>query len=136
MSHYQFRFPQSLMGHIVDHALETPEIEVCGLIAARMSEVSSVYRIPNVAKDQTISFFMEPQAQIAALKTMRKYGEHLCGIYHSHPASDPLPSKKDLEEAAYPHTLYLIVSLKNGKPELGSFLFDGKGFRTVELQIV
>ncbi len=122
-----------------NHALETPDEEVCGLLATHMAIEEqlpvSLYRIPNIAVDPATSFFMQPQSQISALKTMREHGEHLCGIYHSHPRSEALPSNQDLQEAAYPGTAYFIISLMNGEPVLGSFLFTGDSFEKVELQI-
>ena len=132
-----FKLPQVLKNHMLEHALETPDTEVCGLLAGIRSDQTSLYRIPNIAEHPSSSFFMEPQAQIAALKTMRQHGESLSGIYHSHPTSTALPSPKDLQEAAYPGTAYLIVSLlRPAEPEIGSFLFDGVAFQKLDLDIV
>ncbi len=131
-----FNLPQFLKDHILDHALETPEIEVCGLLAAKGLEPVSLYRIPNIASDPSTTFYMEPQSQIAALKVIRESGEELCGIYHSHPTSEALPSSRDLQQAAYPGTAYLIVSLMNSEPEIGSFIFDGHVFHDLTLDIV
>ncbi len=130
-----FKLPHTLKIHMLEHVLETPEIEVCGLLAAKSSEPTSLYRIPNIAEDPSTTFFMEPQAQIAALKAMRQHGEHLNGIYHSHPISEALPSSKDLQNAAYPGTAYFIISLMNSEPEIGSFMFDGESFQEMELEI-
>lgn len=135
-----FKLPQQLKKHMFDHALETPDQEVCGLLATHMTIEDqlpvSLYRIPNIAVEPATSFYMQPQSQIAALKTMREHGEHLCGIYHSHPRSEALPSEQDLQEAAYPGTAYFIISLKNDEPELGSFLFTGDAFEKIELNII
>ena len=131
-----FKLPQALKDHMLDHALETPEVEVCGLLAAKGLDPVSLYRIPNIATDPSTTFYMEPQAQIAALKVMRESGEKLCGIYHSHPNSEALPSDRDLQQAAYPDTAYLIVSLMNSEPEIGSFIFDGNTFHDLTLNIV
>ncbi len=130
-----FRLPQTLRNHMLDHVLETPEIEACGLLSAKGSETVSLYRIPNIATDPSTTFYMEPQAQIAALKTMRQHGEQLCGIYHSHPNSEALPSDRDLRQAAYPGTAYLIISLMKAEPEIGSFMFDGEAFHDLKLEI-
>ncbi len=131
-----FKLPQALRNHMLDHALETPKIEVCGLLAAKGSEPVSQYRIPNIASDPSTTFYMDPQAQISALKVIRESGEELCGIYHSHPNSEALPSDRDRQQAAYPGTAYLIVSLMNSEPEIGSFIFDGNVFHDLTLEIV
>ena len=131
-----FKLPLTLKNHMLDHALETPEIEVCGLLAGKSLEPVSLYRIPNIALDPATTFYMEPQAQVAALKIMRESGEELCGIYHSHPTSEPFPSRRDLQQAAYPGAAYLIVSLMNSKPDIGTFIFDGEVFHELALEIV
>ena len=131
-----FKLPQALKDHMLDHALETPEVEVCGLLATKGVEPVSLYRVPNIAADPSTTFYMDPQAQIAALKVMRESGEELCGIYHSHPNSEALPSSRDRQQAAYPGTAYLIVSLMNAEPEIGSFIFDGNAFHDLALDIV
>ncbi|HEY9148296.1 MAG TPA: M67 family metallopeptidase, partial [Gammaproteobacteria bacterium] len=56
-------------------------------------------------------FAMDPQQQIDAMRHMREGGEELFAIYHSHPHAPPEPSRRDLQEAAYPEALYLIISL-------------------------
>lgn len=121
---------------MLNHALETPDIEVCGLLAGNMSEATSLYRIPNIATDPSTTFSMEPQAQIAALRDMRQHKEHLWAIYHSHPSSEALPSEKDLQEAAYPGTAYFIVSLMDDEPEIGSFIFTGNSLDKFDLEII
>ncbi len=130
-----FILPQVLKQHMLDHVLETPEVEVCGLLAGNTSGLTSLYRIPNIADDPTTTFYMQPQAQIAALQTMRQSGEQLCGIYHSHPNSGASPSNKDREQAAYPGTAYFIVSLMSPEPVIGSFMFDGEIFQDLEIEI-
>lgn len=131
-----FKLPRVLKDHIIDHALTTPTVEVCGLLANNGGAVCSVYPIPNIAEQPATSFYMEPHAQIAALKTMRQQREKLCAIYHSHPNSEAWPSDRDLKLAAYPGTAYLIVSLKNTEPEINAFMFDGKIFSPITLEII
>lgn len=129
-----FILPQTLKQHMLDHVLETPELEVCGLLAGNSSGLTSLYRIPNIAEDPVTTFYMQPQAQIATLKIMRQSGEQLSGIYHSHPNSEALPSNKDLQQATYPGTAYLIVSLMELEPVIRSFMFDGEMFQDLKLE--
>jgi proteasome lid subunit RPN8/RPN11 len=124
----QVNLPRSLVTKILSHAQHTPESEVCGLIGARDGVPEAVYPITNVADTPQSLFAMDPAAQIEAMRQMRLSGEELFAIYHSHPHAPAQPSRRDLEEAAYPQALYLIVSLNTkGVLEMQGFrLHDGR----------
>jgi proteasome lid subunit RPN8/RPN11 len=124
----QVTLPISLVNKILTHAQQTPESEVCGLIAARGGVPDAVYPIANVAEGPERLFSMDPAAQIDAIRRMREGGEELFAIYHSHPHAPAKPSPRDLEEAAYPQVLYLIISLNTkGVLEMQGFrLHDGE----------
>jgi proteasome lid subunit RPN8/RPN11 len=58
---------------------------------------------------------------------MEERGEELSAIYHSHTASPAYPSQTDINLAAYPDALYLIVSLAEGEKDLRGFeIKDGE----------
>ncbi len=43
---------------------------------------------------------------------MRKRGERVLGVYHSHPrAREPVPSEMDVRLAFYPSAIYFIIGL-------------------------
>lgn len=126
--------PAMLFDALLRHAVESPDQEVCGLLAADASGVCSLYRIPNIAEEPETSFFMQPDTQIQAMRQMRQYGERLCGIYHSHPHSAAIPSDRDRNMAAYPGTAYLIVSLEKSEPECLAYFYDGEDFTPIPLQ--
>jgi proteasome lid subunit RPN8/RPN11 len=61
------------------------------------------------------------------MTTMEEEGEELSAIYHSHTASPAYPSQTDINLAAYPDTIYLIVSLAEGEKDLRGFhIEDGE----------
>ena len=65
---------------------------------------------------------------------MRELGEELFAIYHSHPTTPALPSFYDLDEAAYPDALYLIISLNTkGILEMRGFKIQQKTAMEVPL---
>jgi proteasome lid subunit RPN8/RPN11 len=132
----QVHLPITLVNKILTHAQHEPESEVCGLIGAREGSPDTVYPIANVAATPEKLFAMEPSAQIEAMRQMRESGEELFAIYHSHPHAPAQPSARDLEEAAYPKALYLIVSLDTkGVLEMRGFrLHDGQVDR-VDLEV-
>ena len=133
----QVTLPITLVNKILTHAQHSPETEVCGLIAACDGVPDKVYPIANVADVPEKLFAMEPAAQIEAMRLMREGGEELFAIYHSHPHAPAQPSVRDLQEAAYPQALYLIVSLDTkGVLEMQGFrLHDGQVDK-VDLEVV
>ncbi len=105
------QLPRPLINQLLAAAQASPEREVCGLIGADDSGAHRLYPVANVAEQPERLFAMQPEGQIDAMRQMREAGEELFAIYHSHPHAPAAPSAADLEQAAYPEALYLIVSL-------------------------
>jgi proteasome lid subunit RPN8/RPN11 len=66
---------------------------------------------------------------------MDEKGEELSAIYHSHTASPAYPSQTDINLAAYPDTLYLIVSLAEGEKDLRGYAITDGEVKEVDLEI-
>ncbi len=96
---------------LIDHCLRDPEREACGLLSGRENRVTRFYPIDNIASQPKRNYEMEPAQQIAAMAHMRRHGQQLLAIAHSHPESAAEPSSTDIEQASYPEAIYLIVSL-------------------------
>ncbi len=130
------RIPRTIVNQILSHAQHSPEREVCGLIGATEGEPRRTYPVANVASRPGELFQMDPEGQIAAMRSMREADQALFAIYHSHPHAPAAPSKKDLEEAAYPEALYLIVSLDTkGVLEIRGFRLGEGQAEDVELEV-
>lgn len=130
-------FPRAVVNQLLHSAQLYPEREVCGLIGARCGIPATVYVVDNIAEPPESRFSLDPQHHIAAIRTMRECGEELFAIFHSHPSSPAEPSDLDLEQAAYPDALYLIISLgTRGVLELRAFRLEASGrFAEVPLQL-
>lgn len=129
--------PRTLVNQLLHQAQVSPQTEVCGLIGVAPQGTVSVYPIANVAESPAQLFRMEPSAQIAAMRRMRERGESLFAIYHSHPHAPALPSARDLEEAAYPEALYLVISLNTkGVLEMRGFRLEEGRSQEVELEVL
>lgn len=131
------QLPRTIVNQILAHAQGSPETEVCGLIASREGFAVHSYRVANVARQPDRFFSMDPKAQIDAMRQMRDAGEELYAIYHSHPHAAAMPSRRDLEESAYPDALYLIVSLDTkGVLEMRGFRLRDEAIEAVDLEVV
>jgi len=128
--------PRQLVNQVLHQAQSSPEVEVCGLIAARHGRPVRAVPISNISDQPQRLFAMDPASQIDALRRMREQHETLFGIYHSHPHSPAVPTATDLEQAGYPEALYIIVSLNTrGVLEMRGYrLRDGKASE-VQLEI-
>lgn len=129
----QRSLPLALKQQMLEHALQHPQLEACGLIGGVAGLAKSYYPIENIADDPAHRFLMEPQQQISAMRKMRDRGETLSGIFHSHPDTAAEPSANDLELASYPDVIYFIASLAGKTPAFYSYHYDGISFNKVSL---
>ena len=128
--------PRTLANRLLTLAQLTPEEEICGLIAKQAENKYQVYPIENTAGDSQHIFEMEPQQQISAFKQIREKQQSLFAIYHSHPSSDAIPSKKDQHDAAYNEALNIIISLgTQGVLDMRGYFYQQDGAQMVELVI-
>ena len=107
---------------ILAHAKEADPAECCGLIGGVEEQVSSIYRLNNVAANTNISYEAAPEDLFAAQRQMRERREELLAIYHSHPrSSEPVPSETDVRLAYYPQATYFIIGLAGPQPVIRAF---------------
>ncbi|MGZ8219504.1 Mov34/MPN/PAD-1 family protein [Methylomagnum sp.] len=119
--------PRHLVNQLLHYAQSSPEVEVCGLVGAKDGLPATCHPVKNVAEPPHIRFSLDPEGRIGALRRMAERGETMCAIFHSHPVAPAEPSATDLELAAYPDALYLIISLNTkGVLELRGFRIDAE----------
>ena len=106
------------------HAREDAPNECCGYLRLSDGRVEEVFRAENVYSAPTR--FMLDDRSLFAANELDDAG-HGVAIYHSHPRSSPEPSQTDINIAAYPHWLYLIVSLAEDEPVVRAWrIADGR----------
>jgi proteasome lid subunit RPN8/RPN11 len=118
-------------------ATESPN-ECCGLLAGTLDRgravVSACFPLTNASASPT-RYEAEPKELFLAFRTMREQNiEHLV-IYHSHPTSEPVPSKTDLERAFYPNVVYLIMSLQHNPPLVRGWWLSETEYREAEWEV-
>jgi proteasome lid subunit RPN8/RPN11 len=120
------RIPANIYDELLDHARVEAPNECCGLIGGTDGVPRTVYRARN-AEASPLRYNLDPQDQFRIMTEMDEKGEELSAIYHSHTASPAYPSQTDINLAAYPDTLYLIVTLVEGERPLRGFqITDGE----------
>ena len=106
---------------MISHCRSVYPHEACGLLAGRGRVVEKIYEMTN-ADRSNVSYMMDPAEQFRAMKEMRREGNKMIAIYHSHPHSAAHPSAKDVDLAFYSDSLYVIVGLSDfEKPEIRIF---------------
>lgn len=138
MNRLEIQLPRKLTNRLLHLAQLSPEQEICGLIGADSSGLpTSCYPIDNSAETPANRFLLDARQQIAAMKHMRENAENLFAVYHSHPHAPALPSSSDIEQAAYPEALHLIISLNTqGVLELRGFQISDGGVRECRLALI
>lgn len=136
MTKQQIQIPRKLTTQLLHLAQISPDSEVCGLVGSKNGLVTSCYPITNIANQPERHFLLDAKQQIQAMTQIRERNEELFAIYHSHPTAPAQPSIEDLELAAYPEALYLIISLNTkGVLEMRGFRLENESFEEVTLAL-
>lgn len=128
------RISRSIYEELVEHARAEAPNECCGLIGGENGEAKSVYRARN-AEASPLRYNLDPQDQFRIMSEMEERGEELSAIYHSHTASPAYPSQTDINLAAYPDAIYLIVSLAEDEAPLRGFEIRDDEVTEVDLAV-
>ena len=91
------------------HAWREPQIECCGLLAGRDGVITEIYPATSALSSAT-TYEIPPGELFDMFRTLRADGLAHLGQYHSHPASENVPSPRDIELACYPDQAYFIIS--------------------------
>jgi proteasome lid subunit RPN8/RPN11 len=103
------RIRAGIVEEMLHHARSEPGMECCGLLAGAGGVITKMFPAKNAQASPT-AYEVAPQELFQLFRRMREEElEHL-GIYHSHPASENIPSPRDIELAAYPNEAYFVIS--------------------------
>jgi [CysO sulfur-carrier protein]-S-L-cysteine hydrolase len=126
---FRLLVPRNLLEALIAQALAEQPLECCGLLAGVREEAKTgekpgeavgrvVRRYPLVnAAASPREFLSDSRTLFDAYKDMRLHGLDVLAVYHSHPASAPVPSRTDLERNGMGDAVVcLIVSLASTPP--------------------
>jgi proteasome lid subunit RPN8/RPN11 len=120
------RIARQLYDDIIDHARAEAPNECCGMVAAQDGEAVKIYRATNAAASP-LRYEIDGGEQYRIQMEIDDSGLDLGAIYHSHTRTAPYPSQTDINLAFYPDTLYVIVGLAGGEPEVRAYhIRDGE----------
>ena len=89
------------------------------------------------AKASSSEYEMDPAELIRVWRELRKIGEQLVAIYHSHPSGPAELSKRDIEHAYYPEAAHLIVSLAEPeRPRTAAFRIIEGEVLEIEVHVI
>ena len=128
------RISKRIYYEMLEHARDEAPNECCGLIGGVDGEARTLYRARN-AEASPLRYNLDPQDQFRIMTSMEESGEELSAIYHSHTASPAYPSQTDINLAAYPDALYLIVSLADSARPLRGFRINDGEVTEVDLDV-
>ena len=113
------------------HAREQAPRECCGLLIGRGTGVIRSVRARNL-EPQATRYLIAPEDHFAAIRAARADGLDVVGAYHSHPASEPVPSAADISEAnSGADFLHVIVSPET--EEVRGYRINPDGYQRLTL---
>ncbi|MEZ4522645.1 MAG: amino acid racemase [Thermomicrobiales bacterium] len=126
--------PAEIRDEIIANALADLPNEACGLVAFAQNRPIKVFPGTNILQSPT-RYRMADDEVVKAIEEIDQHGWRLGAIYHSHPSSPATPSDTDLDEANWPNTLMMIVSMAGDEPELRAFQIDREQRAFIEMTV-
>ena len=117
-----------LFKEIVEQGLREFPNECCGIIAEDGGgHPVKIFPARNIDASP-VTYRLDGKDQLRISEEIDDRGWKTWGFYHSHTHSQPYPSKTDRDQAFYPETRYVILSLEDREePVLRSFFIrDGE----------
>jgi proteasome lid subunit RPN8/RPN11 len=124
---------------MVQHAQAELPNECCGLLAGncddRSLHVLSRHPLVNEAAS-AVAYRSEPRSMLQAVKDIDAAKLEIVAIYHSHPTSEPRPSRTDLEQNDSPDVVHFIISLRDTEPVVRAWWLTESDFAEAAWEIV
>lgn len=133
----RIQIPAEVLEQILAQAGAEAPRECCGLLAGVLEKDRGCVRVRFPIRNDFAGekeYLTNGRDLLDAIRTMRIEGLEPLAIYHSHPASDPLPSIRDLENNTWGElVVHLIVSLAGPQPVIRAWWLGEKSYREAEV---
>jgi len=137
---FRLEVPRAVFEAILEQARAELPNECCGLLAGKIEDsvgrVVARYPLVNELASPTDFYCGDHPSLGAAFRDMRQQALEVLVVYHSHPTSLPVPSRKDLEKNYYgEEVMSLIISLAGPEPVVRGWWLTETNFREAELTV-
>jgi proteasome lid subunit RPN8/RPN11 len=130
-----FTLERKYADEIIAQAREEAPSECCGVLAGRDGRVEKLFRAVNAEKSP-YRYNVDPHDLLRIYRECDANGWDFLAIYHSHTHTEAYPSPTDVSLAAWPDSLYVIVSLLDPEnPVLRAFRIQDRRVTEEEVLI-
>jgi len=131
---FRLELPRAVYDEMLDQARAEFPNECCGLLAGVLEEgvARVVRRFPLINEAASPTEYLAAKSLGEANRQRRECGLEFLAVYHSHPTSPPVPSKKDLAEFYWDGHMSLIISLAGTEPEVRGWWLTNTDYREAE----
>lgn len=141
---FRLLVPRDLYDAMIAQAFAELPNECCGLFAGYIEEIEFADRTVRVARRYPLTnaladpreFLSDARSMFDAVRDVRRNGLEVVAVYHSHPTSAAVPSKKDLDRNYSPDVMNYIVSLAGGVPMVRAWWLTETDYREAEWRVV
>lgn len=113
--------------------------ECCGLLSGVLEEgigrVVTIHPLVN-ALASPVEYRSDDRSMFLAVRDLTSKGLDVLAVYHSHPTSPPLPSKKDLASNYSEDVVNLIVSLLTQPPVVRGWWLTATDYHEADWQVL
>jgi proteasome lid subunit RPN8/RPN11 len=132
--------PKDVYSMMIAQALSEQPNECCGLLAGVREATEGVARVQRIyplvnAAASPVEYLSDARSMFEAMRDMRRLSLDVLAVYHSHPTTAPVPSRKDLERNYSEEVMNLIVSLMNAPPEVRAWWLTAETYREADWEI-
>jgi len=130
------QLPRQLYEEMLAQARAELPNECCGLLAGTPDgRVVRRYPLVNTAASPR-EYQAEGPDRFAAEQDMRRNGIDVLAVYHSHPTSEPIPSRTDLARNGFgTWAVHLIISLKGVEPLVRGWWLTETDYREAQWEM-
>ena len=127
--------PAAAVEAILTHARAELPNEACGILAGRAGGSITRYHPARNALASRYAYEVDGGDLVRITYAIEADGDVLAAIVHSHPSTPPVPSARDIREAAYP-VVHLVVGLADpARPDLRGWRLESDGAREVRVEL-
>lgn len=135
----RLHLPRPIHDAVIAHARAELPNECCGLLAGTLDgdagRVTRHFPIRNDLASPT-EYLTNARDMLDASKAIRAAGTEVLAIYHSHPTSDPVPSRTDRQRNYWGESVvHVIVGFAGNEPDVRAWWLAETTSRPAEFRV-